>query len=57
MTFKERLASLGFPTYNDYLNSDHWKMVKEKWRASGRPMRCEVCGRGAFNCTTTITLA
>lgn len=44
MTFKDRLKSLGFDSYNAYLRGEHWKSFKSSYRASGHPMRCAVCG-------------
>jgi hypothetical protein len=46
MTFKERLSSLGFSTYQDYLESDHWQNFRERYKKAGRPMRCAVCKGG-----------
>lgn len=43
MTFKDRLASLGFQSYDDYLRGPHWQGFKQKYRASGKSMRCAVC--------------
>lgn len=43
MRFAERLASLGFDTYEAYLRSDHWKAFKASYRSSGRSILCAVC--------------
>lgn len=43
MKFAERLSSLGFSTYNDYLRGEHWRRFKADYRASGRSMKCAVC--------------
>lgn len=42
MTFKDRLAALGFVTYDGYLRSPHWKELKARLRATHS--RCAVCG-------------
>lgn len=44
MKFKDRLASLGFSSYEDYLASGHWQDFKARYRKSGLPIRCAVCG-------------
>lgn len=46
MTFTERIRSLGFSLYQDYLASEHWKSFRSRYRRSGRPMRCAVCNKG-----------
>ena len=46
MTFVQRLANLGFASYDAYLHGEHWQEFKQKYRASGRPMRCAACGGG-----------
>lgn len=43
MKFSERLSRLGFASYEAYLDSDHWREFKAKYRAVGRSMRCAVC--------------
>jgi hypothetical protein len=43
MRFAERLASLGFSSYADYLRSGHWQSFKARYKASGQSMRCKVC--------------
>ena len=45
MTFKERLKSLGFDSYDDYLCGKHWQEFRNAYRESGRPMRCAVCSQ------------
>jgi hypothetical protein len=44
MTFTERLKSLGFLTYDEYLVSEHWIAFKIAYYASDRPRTCQVCG-------------
>lgn len=46
MRFHDRLQTLGFQTYDEYLQSEHWKSFKKKYRSSGLPLRCKVCGLG-----------
>lgn len=36
--------TLGFDSYGDYLQSDHWQDFKDAYRRSKRPKRCVVCG-------------
>ena len=43
MKFSDRLAALGFASYDAYLASAHWQSFKAAYRQSGRPMRCAVC--------------
>jgi hypothetical protein len=42
--FSDRLAALGFASYDDYLASNHWKQFKEVYRSSGLSLVCAVCG-------------
>lgn len=42
--FSEKLNELGFGSYADYLDSPHWLGFRERYRSSGLPMRCKVCG-------------
>jgi len=44
--FSDRLESLGFSSYSEYLSSDHWRLFKESYRKSDRPMKCAVCCAG-----------
>lgn len=44
ITFRSRLAALGFDSYRRYLGSAHWREVKERYRASDRPQECYCCG-------------
>lgn len=45
MKFVERLASMGYEKYNDYLASDPWKAFKQKYKKSPEtPKECQVCG-------------
>lgn len=45
-TFRERLSRLGHATYAQYLASDHWARFKARYRESGSPLACRVCGGG-----------
>lgn len=38
-----KLQRLGFRNYAEYLASDHWRELRERYRASDRPQFCE-CG-------------
>jgi hypothetical protein len=40
---KYRLNLCGYPSYSEYLDSDHWKRVKEQYRALKLPQECLVC--------------
>ena len=42
--FRESLKNLGYDSYNEYLASDHWQALKERYRASQRPQKCLCCG-------------
>lgn len=42
--FHERLAGLGFASYQDYLNGDHWRDFKKRYVAAKMPTTCAVCG-------------
>lgn len=41
----DRSRLLGFPSYEAYLDSDHWKEFKRRYRMAGRPWKCECCDR------------
>jgi hypothetical protein len=41
--FSSQLSALGFATYTDYLNSDHWRRVKAAYKRAGKSMVCAVC--------------
>src|SRR4051794_40249487 len=43
--FAERLAKLGYGSYDHYLASEHWELLKARWRNSGRPQACAACDR------------
>jgi hypothetical protein len=43
VTFKERLANLGFDSYDDYLRSDHWQEFRKRYRESHLPQSCLGC--------------
>jgi hypothetical protein len=38
-----QLATYGFRSYRDYLRSDHWHELRERYRASQLPQVCFVC--------------
>lgn len=42
-TMHAQLSLLGFPTYSEYLKSEHWRQRRKKFSA-GHPIRCFVCG-------------
>ena len=37
------VSPLGFKSYNDYLNSPHWKEFRRRYSLSSRPQSCLVC--------------
>lgn len=41
--FAQKLHSLGFKTYQDYLRSPHWESVREKYRTSRYSQFCLSC--------------
>lgn len=41
--FHSTLQHLGFTSYAEYLQSEHWKDVKTRYRASKMPKYCKVC--------------
>lgn len=43
-SFLEKLKSLGYSSYDDYLRSGHWHTFKRTYRYSGKPCQCAVCG-------------
>lgn len=43
MKFRERLQSLGFATYADYLKSPHWVAFRREYKRAGNRMTCLVC--------------
>lgn len=43
MTFHEQLQQLGFDSYAEYLESDHWQEFRKKYY-SKRPYKCFVTG-------------
>jgi hypothetical protein len=45
-TIPGRLKELGVASYADYLASDHWKSIKQRYRASNLPQGCG-CGARA----------
>jgi hypothetical protein len=40
---RQKLAVLGFRTYDDYLRAPHWRQVRARYRASDQPQDC-MCG-------------
>ena len=42
-TIGARLLPLGFKRYKDYLNSEHWRNVRRRYRESSLPQVCR-CG-------------
>lgn len=49
-TIPARVRDLGFACYADYLNSEHWLLVRREYMASDLPQKCK-CGanRHAFH--------
>lgn len=43
MRFQDRLNSLGFASYADYLASPHWLGFRREYKRSGSRMTCLVC--------------
>jgi hypothetical protein len=41
--FADMLSDLGFATYNDYLDGDHWRQFRKRYMASGRSRKCAAC--------------
>lgn len=41
--FSQRLESLGFKSYDDYLSGDHWQQFRQRFRQSNLPQACRVC--------------
>ncbi len=41
--FSDKLAELGFASYEAYLAGEHWQQFKAEYKGSGRSMRCAVC--------------
>lgn len=39
---------LGFRSYEQYLQSDHWRQFRQSYRRSNRPKRCSVCGTSEY---------
>lgn len=37
------LKQLGYSSFNDYLNSNHWNLIKQNYKSSGRPLNCYIC--------------
>jgi hypothetical protein len=46
-TLLRRLKLLGFPSYDTYLASDHWKDLRKRYAESDLPQTC-FCKRAAF---------
>lgn len=46
--FHKKLKSFGFNSYNEYLESDHWKELKKRYWASKSPKYCIVCKKIDF---------
>lgn len=41
--FEEQLRSLGYASYADYLRSDHWSDMKDRYKARWPDMKCLGC--------------
>ena len=46
--FQQQLDDLGYQSYRQYLRSDHWKSVRERYRCSKKPKKCQVCGSDKY---------
>lgn len=46
MKFREQLRSLGFGSYAEYLQSQHWHEFRARYKANGLRMTCLVCSTG-----------
>lgn len=42
--FWKSIRGFGFPDYDAYLKTSHWKQKKKEYAASGRLKECVVCG-------------
>lgn len=42
----KKYKKLGYPSYKEYLKSEHWQNVRRKRLSNGR--KCEYCGNGEF---------
>ncbi|HEU4682959.1 MAG TPA: HNH endonuclease signature motif containing protein [Nitrospira sp.] len=42
--FHEKLKSLGFKSYQEYLASEHWISLRKRYWQSKLPKRCHGCG-------------
>lgn len=45
VNFFQKLHELGFSSYDEYLQSPHWKDVRVRYWASRMPKSCKGCGR------------
>jgi hypothetical protein len=43
-----RLKNLGYGSYREYLESDHWRALRARYRASRLPQRCLGCDSPHF---------
>lgn len=46
--FASRLQAAGFNSHYEYVNSKHWKFIREMYRLSGRPKKCFCCDEPNF---------
>lgn len=49
--YRKQLEAMGFNSYAEYLASDRWAATRQRYKASGKPWVCWVCG-----CTTRLQL-
>lgn len=49
MTFSERLKQLGHNSYDEYLESPHWKYIKGLYRQSSMPQTCIACNKTKYD--------
>jgi hypothetical protein len=46
---RENYKKYGHPAwYSEYLRTPHWKAFKKRYRGSGRPRRCTICGEPRY---------
>lgn len=44
MRFRDRLASLGYADYQDYLEGGHWRQFRREFYREKNRVLCEACG-------------
>jgi hypothetical protein len=46
---EQRLADLGFVTYDEYLESSYWMDARLRWEDAGMPEECLICHQRDYN--------